>query len=126
MEKKKTKILIVDDEKDFCYFLKQNLESTGAFEVTTCSESIQAVGIAQQLQPALILLDVMMPQKDGFTVLRELRSSEKTWATPVIMLTAKGDSRSVFEGKQYLATDYIIKPFEWEELLRYIKKSLNT
>jgi two-component system phosphate regulon response regulator PhoB len=66
----------------------------------------------------------MMPTKDGFTLLRELKADELTWGIPVIMLTAKGDSQSVFEGKQYHAVDYIIKPFQIKELLRYIKKTL--
>jgi DNA-binding response OmpR family regulator len=124
MEKRKTKILIIDDEADFCYFIKQNLEAAGAFDVGTCSESSQGLENARQLRPDLILLDIMMPIKDGFTVLRELKADELTWTIPVIMLTAKGDSQSVFEGKQYHAVDYIIKPFEIKELLRYIKKSL--
>jgi DNA-binding response OmpR family regulator len=124
MEKGKIKILIIDDEADFCYFIKQNLEATGGFNVDTCSDSTQGLEIARQLRPDLILLDIMMPIKDGFTVLRELKADELTWAIPVIMLTAKGDSQSVFEGKQYHAMDYIIKPFEIKELSRYIKKSL--
>jgi DNA-binding response OmpR family regulator len=124
VEKKKTKLLIIDDEKDFCYFVKQNLEAAGGFDVGTCSDSSQGLDIARQFRPDLILLDVMMPKKDGFTLLRELKAEELTRAIPVIMLTAKGDSQSVFEGKQYHAVDYIIKPFAIKELLKYIKKTL--
>src|SRR5512135_3617258 len=117
MEKKKTKILIIDDEADFGYFVKQNLEAAGPYEVEACSDSMQALTIAKQLRPDLILLDVMMPGKDGFTLLRELKADEHIWNTPVIMLTAKGDSQSVFEGRRYHASDYIIKPFGIKELL---------
>jgi DNA-binding response OmpR family regulator len=121
----KIKLVVIDDEVDFCYFLKQNLEREGRFDVTTCSDSTRALGIIQEERPQLVLLDIIMPGVDGFTLLRQIRASEKTWHVPVIMLTAKGDSESIFEGKKYRATDYIIKPFEIKELLKFIQHYLN-
>ena len=121
---KKAKLLVIDDEVDFCFFLKQNLELKGDFEVTTCSDSAKAMDVLTQVRPDLVILDVMMPGKDGFAVLRQIRTDEKNWRLPVIMLTAKGDSQSIFEGKKYRATDYIIKPFEIKELLKFIKQYL--
>jgi len=123
-QKKKSKIFIVDDEADFCYFVKKQFDLHDEFEVVTCSDSEHALEMATDMKPDLILLDIMMPGKDGFAVLRELRAAEHTYKTPVIMLTAKGDSSSLFEGEKYRATDYFIKPFEMKDLLKYIKKYL--
>jgi DNA-binding response OmpR family regulator len=124
MEQKKSKIVIIDDEEDFCYFVKKNLELRADFEVTICSDSLQAVSVVEKLHPDLVLLDILMPGKDGFTVLRELKANETTWNIPVVMLTAKGDTQSIFEGKKYHATDFFIKPFEMKELIKFIKKYL--
>ena len=72
--------------------------------------------------PNLILLDIMMPGIDGFEVLRELKSDPATTNIPVVMLTAKGESESLFKAQDLESTDYIIKPFEAEEFLKVIKK----
>ena len=122
MEKRKTKILIIDDEADFCYFIKQNLEAAGAFDVGTCSESSQGLENARQLRPDLILLDIMMPIKDGFTVLRELKADELTWTIPVIMLTVSIGQPSMPEFIEFGAKDYLFKMCDTPTLLQCIKR----
>jgi DNA-binding response OmpR family regulator len=76
----------------------------------------------QKERPALIILDVMMPEMDGFAVLRRLRGNPETRYLPVIMLTAKGDSESIFKAEGLGSTDYIVKPFVSAELASLIKK----
>ncbi len=124
MSEPKQRIMVIDDEADFCFFVKKNLELAGAYEVVTCSDSRTAVADVLAAKPDLILLDVMMPYLDGFTILRQLRAHGETSRLPIILLTAKGDTWAVFEGKLCRATDFIIKPFELKELLRFIKKYL--
>ena len=114
-------ILIIDDDPEIVEFTKKRLERSG-YRVLGALDGTEGVAIAIKEKPDLILLDIMMPLKDGYTVLRELKENGATRDTPVIMLTAKSGSGSVLECQECGATDYFIKPFDWEELLRYIKK----
>ncbi len=117
----KNKILIVDDEPDVVEFLKKRLEASN-FDVVSAGDGVEGLKKAREVRPDLILLDVIMPRKDGFKMLGELRSEEATFRIPVIMLTAKGEADSIFRGQELGAMDYIIKPFEFEELLKFIRK----
>jgi DNA-binding response OmpR family regulator len=85
------KILIIDAEKDFAHFVKDNLQLISNYTVITASRGKKGVRIALKENPDLILLDVMMPGMDGFEVLKRLKRNEKTYHIPVIMLTAKSD-----------------------------------
>ena len=114
-------ILIVDDEPDVTLYLQKRLDSLG-YNVITASDGQEGLQKAFQAKPELILLDIMMPKKDGLATLKELRAAEATRNIPVIMLTARGESNSIFTFQELGALDYIIKPFEFEELLKYIKK----
>ena len=117
----KNKILIVDDEPDVIEFLKKRLEASD-FDVVSAGDGVEGLEKAREMKPDLILLDVIMPRKDGFKMLGELRSDETTCGIPVIMLTAKGEADSIFRGQELGAMDYIIKPFQFEELLKFIRK----
>ncbi|MFA6216625.1 MAG: response regulator [Candidatus Omnitrophota bacterium] len=117
----KSKILIVDDEPDVIFFVKKQLEAHG-YEVSAASDGAAGLQKAFEEAPDLILLDVVMPHRDGFSVLHELQSAEKTKHIPVIMLTAKAESTAVFQGQELGAADYIIKPFDVQVLLKFIKK----
>ena len=83
------KILIIDDEKDFCYFLKANLQLISNYQVLISTKAKKGIKAARKEKPDLILLDILMPRIDGFEVLKRLKESEKTLHIPVIMLTAK-------------------------------------
>ena len=119
----KNKILVIDDEPEVVELLKKRLERAG-YQVITATDGMGGFKKACEQKPDLILLDIIMPEVDGLTVLRRLRAEEATCEIPVIMVTAKGRTDSMFEAQRYRATDYIIKPFQWSELLRFIKRYL--
>lgn len=120
----KKKILIIDDEADFCKLVKRNLELIGDFEVAIAGDGNQGFNSAKKLKPDLILLDIMMPRMDGFKVLEKLKSDMNTIAIPVIMLTAKGDEASKVKAAQLYDEEYITKPIEALELKTKIEEIL--
>jgi DNA-binding response OmpR family regulator len=113
----KTKILIVEDDPHILLGLEEVLKSDG-FEVAVCNRGDQAVDAATKLRPALIVLDVMLPGKSGYDICRELRA--KKVATPILMLTAKGQEIDKVVGLDLGADDYVTKPFGVRELLARI------
>lgn len=118
MEKK---ILVVDDEEHIVKMLESRLKANG-YGVITAYNGKQALEKAKAETPDLIFLDVMMPDIDGFSVLHKLKYDFKTMHIPVIMLTCRADSGSIFEAQDLKAADYLIKPFKPEELLKLIKR----
>jgi DNA-binding response OmpR family regulator len=117
------RILLVDDEKDFVESVKDFLEMRG-YEVMVAYDGMSALESAQKL-PDLVLLDIKMPVMDGYEVLRRLQASRATAEIPVIMLTTKSETSSIFDAQKLSATDYIIKPTNLQELLDMIKKYLD-
>lgn len=113
--------MLVDDEPHILQFLELGLLNEG-FEVQTAADGITAVNLAQQFQPHIAILDVMMPGIDGFEVCRMLKKS----GTPisVIMLTAKDEVEDRVKGLTIGADDYVIKPFSFDELLARIQARL--
>ena len=110
-------ILLVDDEERILNFLKTKLKLL-SYEVILASNGIEALEQAQAQEPDLVVLDVMMPKKDGFETLKELR----TFSTvPVIMLSARGDDSDRIKGLELGADDYIAKPFNPDELVARIE-----
>ncbi len=119
----KRKILVVDDEEDILHFLKMVLSEKG-YEVVTAAGGHQALTRAQIEHPDLVLLDVMMPQMDGWEVLKLLRADEGTAHIPVAMLSARTEAKDRVHGLQEGAIDYICKPFSLQELLGKIDTAL--
>jgi DNA-binding response OmpR family regulator len=115
-----TTILIVDDEPAVTELLEYNLKK-GGYAVLTAADGREALRLARESQPGLILLDVMIPEIDGLDVCRELR---KTSSTPVIMITARGEEIDRVVGLELGADDYICKPFSVRELMARIKAVL--
>ncbi|MGL4523657.1 MAG: response regulator YycF [Bacilli bacterium] len=116
----KKKILIVDDEKPIADILKFNLEKEG-FEISLAHDGQEALDKVEEMNPDLILLDIMLPIKDGLEVCREIR---KTRETPIIMLTAKDSEIDKVLGLELGADDYVTKPFSARELLARVKANL--
>ncbi|MCG3120406.1 MAG: Transcriptional regulatory protein WalR [bacterium] len=116
------RILLVDDEQDILDLLKYNLEAEG-YETLTAANGLQALELAQSC-PDLIILDVMLPGKDGWEVIRQLRQTESTKHIPVIFLTAKGGEVDEVVGLELGADDYIIKPISIRKLLARVKNVL--
>ncbi|MEG6589437.1 response regulator YycF [Paenibacillus barengoltzii] len=114
------KILVVDDEKPIADILKFNLEKEG-YEVVLAFDGIEATRLAFSEQPDLILLDLMLPGKDGMDVCREVRAKLET---PIIMLTAKDGEIDKVLGLELGADDYVTKPFSTRELLARVKAQM--
>lgn len=113
------RILIVDDEQDILDLLRFNLENEG-YETITATDGLQALESAKS-RPDLIILDVMLPGKDGWEVMRELRQSQLTQNIPVIFLTAKAGEIDEVVGLELGADDYVVKPISMRKLLARVK-----
>lgn len=114
------RILVVDDDPDILQYVKMNLEREG-FETDTASNGADALRVAAERPPSLVLLDVMMPGMDGLTTLRHLRNDAPTASVPVVMLTARALAQDRVKGLDLGADDYITKPFAVEELVARIR-----
>lgn len=109
-----TKILLAEDELALGQIVKESLE-TRNFEVLFCDNGDTAFKTYQKEKPELLVLDVMMPKKDGFTLAKEIRAQDKH--IPIIFLTAKSQTKDVVEGFEHGGNDYLKKPFSMEELI---------
>lgn len=118
-------ILIVDDEEDNLVLLEKRLKATG-FDTIVAKDGDEALSQTFKYFPALILLDIMMPKKDGYEVLDILRKDDKTKEIPVILLTAKAEVPDKVKGLELGAEDYVTKPFDFKELLARINSHLET
>ncbi|AZV58809.1 response regulator transcription factor [Clostridium sp. AWRP] len=114
------KILIVDDDENICEVIKMYVESAG-YETKVVNDGKTAETMFLEYKPDLVLLDIMLPNIDGIDVLKWIR---KEYETPVIMLTAKGETFDKVLGLELGADDYIVKPFEAKEMLARIKAVL--
>ncbi len=112
-------VLVADDDPDIRGVLAMILE-LGGYEVTVADNGGSAGELALALLPDVIVLDVMMPVSDGFSVLRELRQDERTAAIPIVLLTAKASDQDAWDGWQAGATYYMTKPFDPDHLLRFL------
>ena len=119
----KTKILVVDDEPDARELIEVNLKAAG-FEVLTAANGRQALEKARATLPALVLLDVMLPEVDGLEVCKSLRRDSKTAFLPIIMLTARAAEIDRVLGLELGADDYITKPFSPRELILRVRNLL--
>jgi DNA-binding response OmpR family regulator len=118
------RILLIDDEKDFCSFTKNNLEATGNFVVTICFDSSDAVDLAKRLSPDLILLDVLMPGISGPDIAAALREDIATKNIPVVFLTAIITDRETKGGNVISGWPFVPKPVKINELIAVINKHI--
>lgn len=115
-----TRVMVVDDDNNICEYLRLYLEKEG-FNVGIYHDGKSAVDNFQKFDPAIILLDVMMPNMDGWQVCREIRKQSQV---PIIMITAKGETFDKVLGLELGADDYVVKPFEAKEVIARIKAVL--
>lgn len=113
-------VLVVDDEKPIVDILKYNLAKEG-YNVLTAYDGEEAIKAAEKSDPDLVLLDIMLPKIDGFSVCKKLREK---MACPIIMLTAKGEEVDKVLGLELGADDYVTKPFSMRELMARVKANL--
>ncbi len=117
------KILIVDDIPANLNLLRQNLESSG-YKVVAVPDGARALQVVERTEPDVILLDILMPEMDGFETCRRLKANPTTADIPVIFITAKDETESVVEGFHLGGVDYITKPFKEEEVLVRVQTHL--
>lgn len=117
MNMKKFTILVVDDDQQILDFLRPKLKGAG-YNVLTASNGVEALEQAKAQEPDLLVLDMMMPEKDGLETLKEIRDFS---AVPVIVLSARGADADKIKGLELGADDYLSKPFNPDELLARIK-----
>ena len=115
-----TKILVVDDDVNICDLLRLYFENEG-YEVKTANDGAEGISYFKMYEPDIVLLDIMLPKKDGWQVCREIRESS---SKPVIMLTAKGEVIDKVLGLELGADDFVVKPFEIKELSARVKAVL--
>ena len=115
-----TKILVVDDDLNICDLLRLYFENEG-YEVKTANDGAEGVSYFKMYEPDLVLLDIMLPKKDGWQVCREIREVSNK---PIIMLTAKGEVFDKVLGLELGADDFMVKPFETKELSARVKAVL--
>ena len=148
----KIKIVVIDDEPDYCEYLKEKLEATGNYEVTTTSHPEEAEKVIRDVTPALLLLDIVMPTRKGTDVIASLRKDPDFKRLPIIVVTGKGemvfnkkkhdfqwipnsklvqergpllDARSAEAlSEAYKANDYLAKPFAVDVLIEIMKDVL--
>ncbi len=118
----KIKIVLAEDEPNLAQIVKESLE-TRNFEVFLASNGEEAYKLYKNSNPEILVLDVMMPKKDGFTLAKEIREENKQ--IPIIFLTAKSQTKDVLEGFEHGGNDYLKKPFSIEELIVRIQSLLN-
>ncbi|MER3399539.1 MAG: two-component system response regulator [Thermoflexus sp.] len=118
------KILIAEDERDIRELVVFTLEF-GGFEVIAATNGQEAVELARQHRPDLILLDVRMPKMSGYEACRLLKAQEETRTIPVVFLSAKGQEAEIREGLAAGANAYILKPFAPDELIQQIRALLD-
>ena len=124
----KKRILVVDDEPDFCLIVQGQLEKEG-FEVDVAYNGVEGLERVQENPPDAIVLDVMMPEKDGYEVCKELKEDDKFCDIPVLLLTAVASHvtstrYSHADGMATEADDYIAKPASAEEISKSLKRML--
>src|SRR5512139_4187753 len=117
-------ILIVEDEGDVAELLRYNLQQAG-YRTVVAEDGAQALGAVQYGDPDLILLDVMLPEMDGWQVCRIIRGSERASGVPIIMLSALNMEEARVQGLRIGADDYVTKPFSIQELLLRVRCALD-
>ena len=119
----KKRILVVDDEAELVKAIEIRLKQAD-YEILTAYDGLEGLEKAQKEKPDLILLDILMPNMDGYQTLQKLKEEESTKSIPVIMLTAKSQVDDVTKAADLGANDYIVKPFNHITLLEKIHKAL--
>jgi DNA-binding response OmpR family regulator len=119
----KFKVMVIDDEPDIVKLVKISLEMAN-FEVIEALSGKECLSKVQNVVPDLFLLDIMMPEMNGYEVCQKLKEQDKTKNVPVVMLTAKGQKGDAEQGLKVGADDYIIKPFDPYELGEQIREIL--
>lgn len=115
-----TKMLVIDDDTNICELIKVYFQNEG-YEVAVAHDGVEGMSMFKSYDPDIVLLDLMLPKKDGTDVCREIRANSNK---PMIMITAKGDVFDKVLGLELGADDFVVKPFDMKELLARVKAVL--
>ncbi|MGM5483617.1 MAG: response regulator transcription factor [Nanobdellota archaeon] len=124
MKSRKNKVLVVDDEPHIVNLIRLTL-SGDKYEVYSAYSGLEAIKLAKQIKPSLIILDLMMPNVDGYQVCEEIRKDKSTTETPIMILSAKSQLVDKFKSINVGADDYMVKPFDPDELVKRVKVNLS-
>ena len=124
-ERKRARILVVDDEPEIVKAIRTNLEMEG-YEVLEAYNGPDALRIAREERPDLMVLDVLMPEMDGWEVLEKMRADPEFRDTPVIMLTALAQAHDIARSWEVGADSHLVKPFDPLELITLVKRLLRS
>ena len=117
------KVLAVDDESDVLLIVRTALESEG-MEVVTASNGPDALALAEEARRDLIVLDIMMPEMDGFEVMNRLKDNEKNSGIPVVMLTGLSERNLIKKALDKGVRHYVVKPFEFQDFLQVVNQAI--
>jgi CheY-like chemotaxis protein len=127
VQSEKKKILVIDDEEDFCFFVKLNLEKTGKFDVLTATNGTMGIMMASEKHPDLILLDIIMPEISGGQIAEQLLEDPKTRDIPVLFVTAIASRREVQSHEGIIGgRQFIAKPVTPQEILIKVNTILSS
>jgi len=121
-----TTVLVADDEPDVLFMTSFTLRSLGGFKVIEARNGEEALEIARREQPAIMVLDIKMPRMTGYEVCRQARADPTLSKTPIILLSAKGQKSELEEGWSAGATEYMLKPYAPDILIKRIREILET
>jgi len=122
--KAKKKVLAIDDENDILLIIKSALHEEG-YDVVTANNGYDGLALAEDASPDLIILDILMPEMDGFEVLQQLRENEKTARIPIVILTGMSSKDKIREALNKGIDYYIVKPFEYQDLVSKVKIAID-
>lgn len=117
------RVLICDDDPVILRLLEVNLELEG-YDVLLAHDGAEAVEVARAEQPDLVILDIMMPKLDGYQTCAQLKGDDDTKDIPVIFLSAKAQQADIDKGKQFGVIDYLTKPFDPNDLIEVVERTL--
>ena len=117
------RILVIEDDPSIAGSIVRGFKAAG-YLVDLATDGAAGARSVERFQPDLIILDLNLPVQDGFEVLQEIKSDMRTWGIPVIMLTIKSETDSMFRAQELGAVDYFIKTDDWKELIKYVRKYL--
>jgi DNA-binding response OmpR family regulator len=116
-------ILVIEDDPSVRMLLDKSLRSRG-YEVVTCDDGLAGLAMLEQIQPDLIIVDIMMPRLDGMTFVKAIKGNQATKPIPVIFLTSNNDPKTMIAGINLGAKHYVTKPFQMDQLLGKVAKAL--
>lgn len=120
----KKKVLAIDDENDILLIIKSALHGEG-YDVVTATNGYDGLALAEDAAPDLIILDIMMPEMDGFEVLKQLKENEKTAQIPIVILTGMSSKEKIREAIDKGIDYYIVKPFDYQDLVSKVKIAID-